>query len=129
MADMGAALTAADKHVVTGGNQPLDWANSDRRDGIAAVRAFKPSDGPDLLIQGSSTLYPPLLAVGLLDELVLMTFPLVLGTGKAPVRTRHVADQRSSRTRHQPTRARAPASDAGRGLVTSATCSQVARVC
>lgn len=82
MADMGGALTAADKYVVTGGNQPLDWANSDRLDDIAAVRAFKPSDGPDLLIQGSSTLYPPLLAVGLLDELVLMTFPLVLGTGK-----------------------------------------------
>lgn len=39
MADMGAALTAADKYVVTGGNQPLDWANSDRLDGIAAVRA------------------------------------------------------------------------------------------
>ena len=82
MADMGAALTAADKYVVTGGNQPLDWANSDRLDDIAAVRALKASDGPDLPIQGSSTLYPPLLAVGLLDELVLMTFPLVLGTGK-----------------------------------------------
>ncbi|WP_207893374.1 dihydrofolate reductase family protein [Sphingomonas sp. PP-CE-1G-424] len=35
-----------------------------------------------MLIQGSSTLYPPLLAAGLTDELVLMTFPVVLGTGK-----------------------------------------------
>ena len=58
MADMGAALTAADKHVVTGGNQPLDWANSARLDDIAAVRALKASDGPDLLIQGSLLLYP-----------------------------------------------------------------------
>jgi dihydrofolate reductase len=82
MAGMGEALTAADKHVVTHGDQPLDWANSHRLDSIAAIRALKESDGPDLLIQGSSTLYPPLLAAGLIDELVLMTFPVVLGTGK-----------------------------------------------
>lgn len=82
MADMGGALTAADKHVVTHGDQPLAWANSHRLDGIAAIQALKDSDGPDLLIQGSSTLYPPLLAAGLIDELVLMTFPVVLGTGK-----------------------------------------------
>jgi dihydrofolate reductase len=43
---------------------------------------LKASEGPDLLIQGSSTLYPPLLASGLIDELVLMTFPVVLGGGK-----------------------------------------------
>ncbi len=82
MADMGGALTAADKYVVTHGDQPLAWANSYRLDGIAAIRALKNSDGPDLLIQGSSTLYPPLLAAGLIDELVLMTFPVMLGTGK-----------------------------------------------
>ena len=82
MAGMGEALTAADKHVLTRGDRPLDWANSYRLDGIAAVRTLKDSAGPDLLIQGSSTLYPPLLAAGLVDELVLMTFPVVLGTGK-----------------------------------------------
>lgn len=82
MAGMGEALTAADKHVVTHGEQPLDWVNSHRLDGIDAVRTLKESNGPDLLIQGSSTLYPPLLAAGLIDELVLMTFPVVLGIGK-----------------------------------------------
>ena len=40
------------------------------------------TDGPDLIIQGSSTLYPQLLAAGLLDQLTLMTFPLILGPGK-----------------------------------------------
>lgn len=40
------------------------------------------TDGPDLLIQGSSTLYPPLLAASLIDRLVLMTFPVVLGESK-----------------------------------------------
>jgi dihydrofolate reductase len=82
MAGMGEALTAADKHVMTHDDHPLDWSNSRRLDGIAAVQALKESDGPDLLIQGSSTLYPPLLAAGLIDELVLMTFPVILGTGK-----------------------------------------------
>ena len=82
MAGMGRALTAAEKHVVTHGDQPLDWANSYRLDGIDAIRTLKDSDGPDLLIQGSSTLYPALLTAGLIDELVLMTFPVVLGTGK-----------------------------------------------
>ena len=82
MAGVGEALTAADKHVVTHSDQPLAWANSHRLDGVAAVGTLKESDGPDLLIQGSSTLYPPLLAAGLIDELVLMTFPVVLGAGK-----------------------------------------------
>lgn len=82
MAEMGNALTAADKYVLTHGDRPLDWSNSHRLGDMAAVRALKESDGPDLLIQGSSTLYPPLLAAGLIDELVLMTFPVVLGTGK-----------------------------------------------
>ena len=82
MASMGEALTAADKFVVTHGDHPLDWANSRRLDGVGAIQTLKESNGPDLLIQGSSTLYPPLLAAGLIDELVLMTFPIVLGTGK-----------------------------------------------
>jgi len=53
MASIGQALTAADKHVVTNGDQPLNWANSHRLDDIAAVQKLKDSDGPDLLIQGS----------------------------------------------------------------------------
>jgi dihydrofolate reductase len=43
---------------------------------------LKQSHGRDLLIQGSSTLYVPLLAAGLIDRLVLMTFPVLLGQGK-----------------------------------------------
>lgn len=35
-----------------------------------------------MLIQGSSTLYPPLLSARLIDRLILMTFPVVLGHGK-----------------------------------------------
>ncbi|OYY88936.1 MAG: riboflavin biosynthesis protein RibD [Sphingomonas sp. 28-66-16] len=81
-AAMGQAFTAAAKYVLTRGDQPLTWANSHRLGDIHAVARLKQGDGPDLLIQGSSTIYPALLAAGLLDELVLYSFPLVLGDGK-----------------------------------------------
>jgi dihydrofolate reductase len=81
-AAMGEAFTAANKYVLTRGRQPLDWANSHRLGSIDDVAALKAGDGPDLIIQGSSTLYPGLLAAGLIDRLTLMIFPLVLGGGK-----------------------------------------------
>ena len=72
----------AAKYVLTSGDQPLSWRNSRRLAGLEALAEVKRTPGPDLIIQGSSTLYPQLLAADLLDELVLMVFPLVLGTGK-----------------------------------------------
>jgi dihydrofolate reductase len=79
---MGESLTQAGKYVLTSSDAPLEWENSHRLSAIDEVPALKQSDGPDLLIQGSSTLYPQLLDAGLLDRLVLMTFPIVLGKGK-----------------------------------------------
>ncbi len=81
-AGMGQAFTRANKYVLTRGDQPLEWANSHRTASIDDVAALREGDGPDLVIQGSSTLYPALLAAGLLDELTLMIFPIVLGPGK-----------------------------------------------
>lgn len=72
----------AAKYVLTSSDQPLGWQNSHRLHDVDAVAAVKNTPGPDLVIQGSSTLYPQLLAAGILDELVLMIFPLVLGSGK-----------------------------------------------
>jgi dihydrofolate reductase len=80
--EMGEAFTRANKYVLTGGNPDLGWSNSHRVGGIEELRAIKQGEGPDLLIQGSSTLYPQLLTAGLLDELTLMSFPVVLGSGK-----------------------------------------------
>jgi dihydrofolate reductase len=70
------------KYVLSRGTHSLDWANSQHLAGIEDVAALKQTDGPDLVIQGSSTLYPPLLAAGLIDRLTLMIFPTVLGRGK-----------------------------------------------
>ena len=81
-AAMGAAFTAAHKYVLTRGAEPLPWENSHRLRGMDDVAALKQGDGPDLLIQGSGTIYPALLAAGLLDQLRLYTFPVVLGRGK-----------------------------------------------
>ena len=81
-AAMGEAFTRANKYVLTRGDQPLEWANSHRLTCIDDVAALKQGDGPDLIIQGSSTIYPGLLAAGLIDRLTLMTFPVALGKGK-----------------------------------------------
>ncbi|WP_235889299.1 dihydrofolate reductase family protein [Glacieibacterium frigidum] len=79
---MGEAFTRAGKHVLTHGNQPLEWANRHRLRSIDDVASLKRSDGPDLIIQGSGTIYPGVIAAGLLDRLTLMIFPLTLGNGK-----------------------------------------------
>ncbi|HET7575067.1 MAG TPA: dihydrofolate reductase family protein [Sphingomicrobium sp.] len=82
MAGIRDPFNACTKYVVTHGGRPLEWENSERVGGIEALRGIKQGDGPDLVIQGSSTLYPQLLEAGLLDELTLMISPVVLGQGK-----------------------------------------------
>lgn len=101
---MGEMLDRAGKYVVTGSDQPLDWHNSHRLDGVDAIAALKRSEGPDLIVQGSSTLYPQLLEAGLMDRLMLRTFPVILGSGKrwfgdgiAPGAMRMVEHQVTSR--------------------------------
>lgn len=79
---LGEAFNATGKYVLTRGQQELPWQNSHRLATIADVAALKQTDGPDLLIQGSGTIYPALLAAGLLDSLTLLTFPVMLGRGK-----------------------------------------------
>jgi dihydrofolate reductase len=81
---IGARFQRINKYVLTHSNEPLEWDNSQRLSGETAdaVAGLKRSEGRDLLIQGSSSLYVPLLAAGLIDRLVLMTFPVLLGQGK-----------------------------------------------
>ena len=82
---VGEKFERINKYVLTHSNAPLDWQNSYRLSGETAdaVAELKRSDGRDLLIQGSSTLYPPLLSEQLIDQLIVMTFPVVLGSGKS----------------------------------------------
>ncbi len=102
MAGIRDPFNACTKYVVTHGDKPLEWENSERVGAIESLRAIKQGEGPDLVIQGSSTLYPQLLQDGLLDELTLMISPVVLGDGKrlfgdgTPPRTMKLIDHRVS---------------------------------
>ncbi|MXO76044.1 dihydrofolate reductase [Altererythrobacter aerius] len=79
---MSEAFDKAAKYVVTRGRQPLEWQSSHRLGSIADIAALKKSDGPRLIVQGSSTIYPGLIEAGLIDELILMIYPVILGSGK-----------------------------------------------
>ena len=78
------AFNAAAKHVATHRPDTLAWRNSHalRTDVVAAVRALKRGDGPDLVTQGSSDLVHQLLASDVVDELRLLVYPVLLGRGK-----------------------------------------------
>ena len=82
---IGEKFQRINKYVLTHSDEPLRWENSHRLSGdtAAAVSELKKSAGRDLLVQGSSTLYPPLLSARLIDRLLLMTFPVLLGKGKS----------------------------------------------
>lgn len=84
--DDGLARTfnAINKYVAAGPATPLTWAHSHRLEGdlAEAVRALKATEGRDLLIQGSSEVIHTLLAHDLIDQLTLLTFPIILGSGK-----------------------------------------------
>jgi dihydrofolate reductase len=74
-------LDAGRKHVVsTTLTDPLIWANSVLLPDVAAVKALL--DGPPLTLLGSGELLRALLAEDLVDELLLLVHPLVLGVGQ-----------------------------------------------
>ena len=97
---MSEAFDRANKYVLTRGDQPLEWQNSHRMRSIEDVARIKAEKGSDIIIQGSSTIYPALLAAGLIDTLITMTFPVLLGRGKrlfgegTPVETLEMSDHR-----------------------------------
>lgn len=72
------------KHVATHRSDTLDWQNSHALDGALAdaIRALKQQGGASLLTWGSADMVHQLLAAGLVDELRLMIYPVVLGHGK-----------------------------------------------
>ena len=78
------AINGAVKYVATRSLTSLHWENSQILVGDVAerVRELKQGEGPMLLLQGSSKLAQTLLSAGLVDELKLIIFPVVLGQGK-----------------------------------------------
>ncbi|WP_434130830.1 dihydrofolate reductase family protein [Methylocaldum sp. GT1BB] len=72
------------KHVATHRPDTLDWQYSHalEDDLVDAIRALKHQDGVNLLTWGSGDMVRQLLAAGLVDELRLLFYPVVLGRGK-----------------------------------------------
>ncbi len=83
---MADRLNAATKYVVTHRPESLAWGPFEGLgpDIVEGIRRIKAQDGSDLILtlSGSSTLTSPLLEHGLADEVLLVVFPVLLGTGK-----------------------------------------------
>jgi dihydrofolate reductase len=81
---MANAINAATKYIVTHRPDSLEWGPVKNlgENAINAIRDLKSTDGPDLIVVGSSTLTTVLLEQGLADEVVLITYPVLLGRGK-----------------------------------------------
>lgn len=81
---MADSLNKAVKFVATHRPESLAWGPAEGFGGDLAVdiRRIKSADGPDLIVWGSSTLTPILIAQGLADEVILLVFPVMIGTGK-----------------------------------------------
>ncbi len=79
---LGPVFTKANKYVTTSGTGTFAWANSHQLRGIDELKKVKAGNGPDIVLWGSSTLYPQLLEANLIDRLLLLIFPLALGKGK-----------------------------------------------
>lgn len=81
---MADRLNAATKYIVTHRPESLEWGPFEPvgPNLVDGVREIKSKDGADLVVSGSSTLTSALLEHGLADELILLVYPVLLGTGK-----------------------------------------------
>jgi dihydrofolate reductase len=81
---MADRLNAAKKYLATHRPESLAWGPFEGlgQDIVEGIRRIKAQDGPDLILSGSSTLTSPLLEHGLADEVLLVVYPVLLGTGK-----------------------------------------------
>ena len=77
-------LNVATKYIATHRPESLKWGPFEGvgPDIVEGVGRLKSQDGSDLILSGSSTLTSPLLEHRLADEVVLIVYPLLLGTGK-----------------------------------------------
>jgi dihydrofolate reductase len=77
-------FNAATKYIATHRPDSLAWGPFEALgpDIVEGIRRIKSQDGPDLILWGSSTLTSPLLEHGLAEEVLLIVYPVLLGTGK-----------------------------------------------
>lgn len=80
----GQPFDRATKYVVSHKPVDLTWDKSELITGdvVAEIKKLKNSDGPDLLMYGSSNLIQTLLKHNLIDRMHIWTFPVTIGSGK-----------------------------------------------
>ena len=81
---MADGINAATKFVATHRPESLEWGPFEGLgpDIVEGIRRLKTQDAPDLILWGSSTLTSTLPEHGLADEVLLVVYPVLLGTGK-----------------------------------------------
>lgn len=81
---MADGLNAATKYVATHRPESLEWGPFEGLgpDIVEGIRLIKSQDGPNLVLSGSITLTSTLLEHELADEVLLVVYPVLLGTGK-----------------------------------------------
>ncbi len=81
-ADMWPGINEGMKYVLSTTMKKTDWENTTFIRSVEDIKKLKESDGPDLQVWGSSKVVQLLLENDLVDEIRLMTYPLILGEGK-----------------------------------------------
>ena len=94
-------MNAARKYVASTTIQPT-WTNTQllKGDLLAAVRALKAADGPDITVLGSGSVTAQLGAAGLVDQYQFVIIPVALGGGRTLFtagRPLRLVDQRAFR--------------------------------
>lgn len=82
--EVAVPFNATRKYVVSHAPKELSWQNSSLVTGdvVAELKQLKAEDGPDLWVWGSGNLIQTLLDNDLVDAMHILTYPLVIGSGK-----------------------------------------------
>lgn len=81
-ADFWPGINDGMKYVLSSTLTETTWDNTKFIKSVDDIKRLKESDGPDIQVWGSSQLVHLLFENDLVDELRLMTYPLILGGGK-----------------------------------------------
>ena len=80
--DYFAGYNAMPKYVVSSSVTDPEWNNTTVLSSLDDVAELKAGEGGPILVHGSLLLTQGLLAAGLVDEMRLMVFPVILGSGR-----------------------------------------------
>jgi dihydrofolate reductase len=84
MPEVAAGMNRLRKYVVSRTLKEATWQNTTllKGDLVAEVRRLKGESGGGIVILGSGSLVPPLLAAGLIDEIQVVLVPRIVGSGR-----------------------------------------------